>query len=162
VWIPLRDLDRATRKFDGGDLSPSAPEAGPPALRRIARTCNDLSADFQEVLLLFAHLSRSAATAAEFIRARKSSTDPHALSGIDAVLDDIGQMQEMVMDFKYFRVRVGDDGITDTGVRSDLERGDVSSAPAAATKATFEDAALGVGMRTSSMPPTTAGSGELS
>jgi len=90
---------------------------GPPSLRAIARTLNDVEADFQEVLLLFAHMVRSARASADLLRPLVSDEagSPEA-ERIRAVLADIDEMQATIRDFRYFRVSLDDGLIRDAGV----------------------------------------------
>ncbi len=105
-------------RMETGDLSISVPERAPRLLRPIAAALNGLSADFQEVLLLFAHLVRSAEASVQMLSHHASSMN---LKGEDArrlgeIETDIHEMKLMIRDFKYFRVSVDEDAIRDTGL----------------------------------------------
>lgn len=118
VWVgPLSRVARACRARAATDLSRTLPEVGPPSLRAIARTLNDVEADFQEVLLLFAHMVRSARASADLLRPLVSDEagSPEA-ERIRAVLADIDEMQATIRDFRYFRVSLDDGLIRDAGV----------------------------------------------
>ncbi len=95
---PLVRTARACLKIQSGDLSRTVPESGPASLRRIARTINEMSADFQEVLLLFAHMVRTA---------EKADPSGHT-----------EEMSALIRDFKYFRVAIENGTIRDRGVPS--------------------------------------------
>jgi hypothetical protein len=118
--LPLRRVAVACRRIESGDLSRTVPIAGPRQLRCIARLINDMAADFQEVLLLFAHLLRSAQRSASLLALRESGRVSRQFDAgrVDELIADIRQMHEMIHDFKYFRVRVDTDAIVDTGIRS--------------------------------------------
>jgi hypothetical protein len=78
---------------------------------------NDLEADFQEVLLLFAHMARSARTSADLLRPlADDATDSSEAERVREVLVDIDEMQAMIKDFRYFRVSLDDGTIRDAGV----------------------------------------------
>lgn len=115
----LRRTARACSGMRSGDLSATLPEEGPAPLRALARAFNDLEADFQEVLLLFAHSIRSARESAELLRDHLVNVDDTwTRNGRSAaeILADIDQMQSMVQDFKYFRVTIEGGTIRDTGI----------------------------------------------
>jgi HAMP domain-containing protein len=113
-----RRLATACRQVECGDLSRTVPEDGPAPLAEVARAVNTLTADFQEVLLLFAHLVRSARLTVRSLQRHLRSEPAHELDRLRAaqIMSDIEQMEEMISDFKYFRVRIEDDAIVDTGV----------------------------------------------
>jgi hypothetical protein len=118
VWGgPLARAARACHFRAATDLSRTLPEEGPPSLRVLARTMNDLEADFQEVLLLFAHMARSARTSADLLRPlADDATDSSEAERVREVLVDIDEMQAMIKDFRYFRVSLDDGTIRDAGV----------------------------------------------
>ncbi len=113
---PLSRAARACRSRAATDLSQTLPEEGPESLRTLARTLNDLEADFQEVLLLFAHMVRSARASADLLRplAEDRSDSPDG-PRVRAVLADIDEMQATIRDFRYFRVSLDDGVIRDAG-----------------------------------------------
>ena len=116
---PLARAGRVCRRVESGDLSETVPESGPSDLRALARVLNTLLADFQEVLLLFAYLLRSARTSMHLLHERVNAEagDNASRSLAATILDDLSRMQEMVEGFKYFRVRIESGTITDTGLR---------------------------------------------
>ena len=119
LLLPLRRVARACRRLQCGDLSHTVPEVGTGDLRSVARTVNDLDADFQEVLLLFAHHSRSARETTRVLR--QFLANPEGAQGDHArrlaeVVDDLDRMQATIRDFRYFRVVVDDESIRDTGI----------------------------------------------
>lgn len=117
VWgAPLSRAARACRTRTATDLSRTLPEEGPESLRTLARTLNDLEADFQEVLLLFAHMVRSARASADLLRSLRvdEASSPDG-SSVHAVLEDIDEMQATIRDFRYFRVSLDDGVIRDAG-----------------------------------------------
>lgn len=118
VWGgPLSRAARVCRFRAATDLSRTLPEEGPPSLRILARTMNDLEADFQEVLLLFAHMARSARTSADLLRPlADDAADSSEAARVREVLADIDEMQAMIKDFRYFRVSLDDGTIRDAGV----------------------------------------------
>lgn len=118
VWgRPLFRVARACRARAATDLSRTLPEEGPPSLRAIARTFNDVEADFQEVLLLFAHMVRSARASADLLRPFASgATGSSEAERVREVLADIDEMQATIRDFRYFRVSLEDGVIRDAGV----------------------------------------------
>lgn len=118
VWGgPLARVARACRARAATDLSRTLPEEGPPSLRSIARTFNDVEADFQEVLLLFAHMVRSARASADLLRPFASgATGSSEAERVREVLADIDEMQATIQDFRYFRVSFDDGVIRDAGV----------------------------------------------
>jgi hypothetical protein len=117
VWgAPLSRAARACRKRTATDLSRTLPEEGPESLRTLARTLNDLEADFQEVLLLFAHMVRSARASADLLRSLATDeADSPDGPCVRAVLADIDEMQATIRDFRYFRVSLDDGVIRDAG-----------------------------------------------
>ncbi len=104
------DLARA---LEHGKLGQTLPERGPLAFRILARSLNGVSANFQEILLLFAH----------HVRHLKASVEAEAGRGALArgasrrqdLLDELFEMDQVLHDFDYYRVRLEDDSITDTG-----------------------------------------------
>jgi methyl-accepting chemotaxis protein len=118
VWGgPLFRVARACRSRAATDLSRTLPEEGPSSLRSIARTFNDVEADFQEVLLLFAHMVRSARASADLLRPLASDvTGSSEAERVREVLADIDEMQATIKDFRYFRVSLDDGVIRDAGV----------------------------------------------
>ena len=118
VWGgPLSRVARVCRARAATDLSRTLPEEGPPSLRAIARTFNDVEADFQEVLLLFAHMVRSARASADLLRPFASDAMGSSESErVREVLADIDEMQATIRDFRYFRVSLDDGVIRDAGV----------------------------------------------
>lgn len=120
VWfyLPLRQAAKVAVRLGAGDLSRTVPEAGPRQLRVLVRVLNTLLADFQEVLLLFAYHLRSAHASSNLLRNRvQTDACDNVIRGLVAgIQGDLSQMQEMVQGFKYFRVRVESDAITDEGV----------------------------------------------
>jgi hypothetical protein len=118
VWGgPLSRVAGACRARAATDLSRTLPEVGPSSLRAIARTLNDVEADFQEVLLLFAHMVRSARASADLLRPLASDATGSPEAGrIREVLEDIDEMQATISDFRYFRVSLDDGLIRDAGV----------------------------------------------
>ncbi|MCP4654975.1 MAG: hypothetical protein GY856_06095, partial [bacterium] len=74
-------------------------------------------------LLLFAHLVRSALHSARMLQIYVVGR-----SGIESdrrraaeIIEDVDQMQEMIREFEYFRVRIEDGTIVDTGIDTGIE-----------------------------------------
>ncbi len=128
--LPLSRLQQVTRSLEGGDLSPTLPETGPPVLHMIARSVNSMLADFQEVLLLFAHLLRSTRRAAKRLQTIRNGSSEDggdrepADRAVDEIIESIAQMEEMIHDFRFFRVRIEDSMIIDLGIPARADRGD--------------------------------------
>lgn len=120
LWlhIPLARAAEVCLRLESGDISHTVPEVGPVQLRTLARVLNAVLADFQEVLLFFAHLLRSARTSATILgdRVQSDACDNAIRSLVAAVRGDLQQMQEIIEGFRYFRVRLEDGTITDAGV----------------------------------------------
>jgi len=114
--VPLARAARACGRRAATDLSRTLPEEGPRPLRLLTRTLNDLEADFQEVLLLFSHMSRSARASADLLRpiASEASGSPSA-ERIHEVLAEMEAMEATIRDFRYFRVSIDDGVIRDAG-----------------------------------------------
>lgn len=130
VLVPLSEMAAASRSFSSGDLSLSVPERGPLSLRRVASVINNMAADFQEVLLLFSHLIQSALRSAKLLQSHvveaSGSEDDRRIAA--EIIRDVYDMQEMVKDFTYFRVKFEGDGIVDTSIERPREAGSEDSA----------------------------------
>jgi HAMP domain-containing protein len=119
LWLyrPLLRVRAGCRRISSGDLSHTLPEDGPTAVAEMARFNNSLAADFQEILLLFAHLARSAMSSARLLQEHvvdRLGTDDRGRAS--EIIEDIHQMQEVIEEFKYFRVCFEDGRIIDTGL----------------------------------------------
>jgi methyl-accepting chemotaxis protein len=108
VLAPLSRMASTCESLGFGNLSATFPESGPVPLREVGRTMNTMTADFQEVLLLVAHAARSMRQAV--------NSDGGRLLELERGLSEV---ESMVQDFRYFRVRLEDGGITDTGVATE-------------------------------------------
>ncbi len=110
---------RACRAVENGDLRQTVPEQGDRHLVEIARTINGMAADFQEVLLLFEHLTQSVSSTAEDL-------EKQLMNRVDASVEDrkqaadvvsgLNQLQVAVREYKYFRISLQDGRIVDTGI----------------------------------------------
>jgi len=118
-WLfPLRQLVCACREIEKGHLDVIAPELGAPEVKATARIINDMAADFQEVLLMTAHGSnaiRRSAESLDFELGNESSTSIPRKT-LSEMLELIRQINELIQEFKYFRVVVGKDSILDVGI----------------------------------------------
>ncbi len=131
LYRPLSRAAAACRRIDSGNLNLTVPEKGPRPLRELAQVTNNTAADFQEVLLLFAHLVRSALHSARMLQIYVVGR-----SGIESdrrraaeIIEDVHQMQEMIREFEYFRVRIDDGTIVDTGIGPAAEDAESRSFP---------------------------------
>lgn len=113
VVDPLLAAASACGRVAGGDLSATVPERGPAPLRAMTSVLNTVLADFQEVLLLFAHSLHSVRSGLGGLDARRHGADGDSLA---RVVEEIAEMQRMLEGFRYFRVRLQGGAITDTGV----------------------------------------------
>lgn len=104
VLAPLDRVAVTCRRLGVGNLSATVPEQGPAPLREVGRTVNSMAADFQEVLLLVAHAARSM---------RQAINGQGERLELDRSLTEV---EAMITDFRYFRVRLDGGCITDTGV----------------------------------------------
>ncbi len=120
---PLVRISRASRLIASGDLSQTVPEEGPGNLKRVAGIINDMAADFQEVLVLFSDLVRSARKSARLLQLHVVQQNDVGKDSRHAteIREDFHQMQEMIRDFKYYRVRLEDEAIVDTGIKRRVE-----------------------------------------
>ncbi len=105
----VREATEAVRDLEHGKLGRTLPERGPRALRILAGSLNGVSANFQEILLLFAH----------HVRHLRESIEAAEPAGTQAsrrdLLDELSEMDQVLHDFDYYRVRIEGDMITDTG-----------------------------------------------
>ncbi len=104
--------------IESGDLGRTLPEQGSRDLIEIARTMNNMSADFQEVLLMFEYLARSTARSAgdlDVVLGECAATEADRKHGSE-LMAGLDRMQEVIRDFKYYRVRVEEEQIVDTGI----------------------------------------------
>jgi hypothetical protein len=118
VLLPIARIASACRHIESGNLSSTVPEEGPRSLARVAAAFNGLSADFQEVLLLFAHLVRSAEASAGLLTRHASALGFRGKDEerLKEIVTDIHEMKRVIRDFKYFRVSVDEDAIRDLGL----------------------------------------------
>ncbi|MCG3192204.1 MAG: HAMP domain-containing protein [Thermoanaerobaculia bacterium] len=118
VVLPLSRVALACRHIESGDLSLTVPEKGPRPIARVATAFNALAADFQEVLLLFAHLVRSAEASAHLLtrHAGTIGVPSSDAARMNELVTDIHEMKRVIRDFKYFRVSVEEDAIRDLGL----------------------------------------------
>ncbi len=105
----VREAAELARAVEHGKLGQTLSERGPRGFRMLARSLNGVSANFQEILLLFAHHVRHLR---ESVEAGAGRGD---LAGGQDLLDELSEMDLVLHDFDYYRVRIGDDSITDTG-----------------------------------------------
>ncbi len=118
-WRHLSAAARACRAIRGGDLGQTVPEQGDRYLVESAQTINGMTVDFQEVLLMFEDLTRSASRAAGELEKR-------LMDDIGAPLEDqkraadvvsgLNQMQTAVREYKLYRISLEDGRIVDTGI----------------------------------------------
>jgi hypothetical protein len=124
IWArPLGVVAAECRRRRSTDLSRALPETGPRSLLTLARTFNDLQVDFQEVLLLFAHLARSARVSADLLRPLASASTEAEGDRVREVLADVEEMQDTIRDFSYFRVALDGGLIRDTRSTRDASSG---------------------------------------
>jgi hypothetical protein len=127
-YRPLRLAAGACHQVLSGDLSHTVPEVGPAPLREMARVTNNMAADFQEILLLFAHLSRSALRSGQLLQvhvAKEGASEADRRHAAE-IVEDACEMQEMIQDFKYFRVRFDHGCIIDSGLPHAAPRDDAA------------------------------------
>jgi HAMP domain-containing protein len=117
---PLARSRRIAEHVESGNLSETFPHTGPEDLRILNRLLNTLLADFQEILLLFAHLS---AEAIEVIDARDSGvteTASHDRTRWRTVRQTLAHMRGVVESFTFFGVQIRGKTITDAGIEDSL------------------------------------------
>jgi len=118
LLAPLAEMTTACLSVKSEDLSLTVPERGTRNLRTLARVINGMAADFQEVLLLFAHMARSARQWVPLLErsvAGSNATDAERRM-VAATVGQIDQIQEIISAFKFFRVTLEGDAIIDRGV----------------------------------------------
>ncbi len=103
----VREAAELARAIEHGKLDRTLSEQGPRDFRKLAGSLNGVAANFQEILLLFAH----------HVRHLKDSVEAR---GAEAgrgqeLLDELAEMDQVLHDFDYYRVRIEDGSITDTG-----------------------------------------------
>jgi hypothetical protein len=112
---PLVQAAGACGRIAEGDLSATVPELGPAPVRKTMSVLNTVLADFQEVLLLCAHGLHSIRRALDAAPAGQECPPPGAEALRQARLE-VEELQRMLEGFRYFRVKLADGTITDTGV----------------------------------------------
>lgn len=116
---PLARVAGVCAQLGSGDLSQTIPEIGSRHLRALVRVLNTVLADFQEVLLLFAHLLRVAKASVQMLKDRADANDGNAMRSLVVdLVGDLGQMEEIIEGFRYFRVRIERGAITDIGLET--------------------------------------------
>jgi hypothetical protein len=147
LLLPLLGAARTCKRVAAGDLSETLPESGPRPLRAVAKVFNTVLADFQEVLLLFAHFLRSASASIQALRelADGPASGNTVRSLCAGTLDDLRNMQEMIEGFRYFRVRIEGGAITDAGaLPADRRRAQPRPSDDVAATGPFRDQRKGV------------------
>lgn len=129
-WLvaPLCEVVAACRAIEEGNLETSAPERGSPELRTLARLVNGLAADLQEILLLFAHMLRSLQHAWSVLGTGGAGLSDDEREVLGAARDETARMQEVITDFKYYRVALRGGVFVDTGVPAPATHGGVDHA----------------------------------
>ena len=98
-----------SRALEYGKLGESLDEGGHPSFRILARNLNGVSANFQEILLLFVHHVRN-------LRLSIDAAGRGKIMKKQDLLNELREMDQVLNDFDYYRVRIEGDSITDTGV----------------------------------------------
>lgn len=92
ITIPLTRITEASARIARGDLSATAPVHFKDELGRLASSVNDLSANYQELLLLMLDASQRAKTQTEHTRRdllRQNVVVPPDLDELEGALDEI-------------------------------------------------------------------------